>query len=233
MRAPPEAVTETSGTSRAAPRSRRRATNFSPTTLPIEPPMNAKSITASWQGCRSIVALPITIASPSPVSSSASASRSVYGRRSKKPSGSAERRSAASSTKRARVGELLDPLARRDREVVAALRADAQVSLELVVAVVRAAGGTGVRDALLRRRLGVACLCSIETSILRVRHGPDLRPAAALEADCATEPARGVGRSPASARSPVSPRPAHASALPRPPRAAARPRRASARRARA
>jgi len=43
--------------------------------------------------------LAITIASPRPVLSSASASRSVYGRRSKKASGSSERSSAASSTK--------------------------------------------------------------------------------------------------------------------------------------
>ena len=47
----------------------------------------------------SILARPITIASPSPVETSASASRSVYGRWSKKPSGSSERRSAASSAK--------------------------------------------------------------------------------------------------------------------------------------
>ena len=76
MRAPPEAVTETSGTPRSAALSQARA-NFSPTTLPIEPPMNEKSITASSQGRSSIVAWPITIASPRPVSISASASRSV------------------------------------------------------------------------------------------------------------------------------------------------------------
>ena len=75
MRAPPEAVTETSGTLRSAALSQAR-TNFSPTALPIDPPMNAKSITASSQGCSSSSALPITIASPSAVSSSASASRS-------------------------------------------------------------------------------------------------------------------------------------------------------------
>jgi hypothetical protein len=76
MRAPPEAVTETSGTPRSAALSQARA-NFSPTTLPIDPPMNEKSITASWQACSSIAALPITIASPSPVVISASARRSV------------------------------------------------------------------------------------------------------------------------------------------------------------
>ena len=98
MRAPPELVTEMSGTPRSAAESQARE-NFSPTTLPIEPPMNAKSMTASSQPRPSIVAWPITIASASPVDISASASRSVYGRRSKKPSGSSECRSVASSVK--------------------------------------------------------------------------------------------------------------------------------------
>ena len=61
--------------------------------------MKPNSITASWHGSSSIAARPITIASPRPVESSASASRSVYGRRSKNSSGSSERSSAASSTK--------------------------------------------------------------------------------------------------------------------------------------
>ena len=46
---------------------------------------------------------------------------------------------------RARIDELLDPLARADTEVVAALRADAERLLELVVAVVRAAPRARVR----------------------------------------------------------------------------------------
>ena len=46
---------------------------------------------------------------------------------------------------RALVGELLDPLACPDREVVAALWADAQIRRELVVAVVRPAGRACVR----------------------------------------------------------------------------------------
>ena len=46
MRAPPDAETETSGTPASARRSQARA-NFSPTTLPIEPPMKEKSMTAS------------------------------------------------------------------------------------------------------------------------------------------------------------------------------------------
>ncbi len=86
-----------SGTPRSAAESQARE-NFSPTTLPIEPPMNEKSMTASSQPRPSIAACPITIASASPVDISASARRSVYGRRSKKPSGSSEWRSADSST---------------------------------------------------------------------------------------------------------------------------------------
>ena len=46
MRAPPELVTASSGTDRSSAESHARE-NFSPTALPIEPPMNAKSITAS------------------------------------------------------------------------------------------------------------------------------------------------------------------------------------------
>ena len=48
MRAPPEADTDTSGTP-SSPAASHARTNFSPTTLPIEPPMNEKSITARTQ----------------------------------------------------------------------------------------------------------------------------------------------------------------------------------------
>ena len=65
-----------SGACRSAARSQARAI-FSPTTLPIEPPMKAKSMTASSQGRRSIEAEPATIASPRPVCISAWAIRSV------------------------------------------------------------------------------------------------------------------------------------------------------------
>ena len=76
MRAPPDAETATSGMPRSAALSHARE-NFSPTTLPIEPPMNEKSMTESSHAVASTVAWPITIASPRPVFSSASASRSV------------------------------------------------------------------------------------------------------------------------------------------------------------
>ena len=86
---------------RAAARSpsRRRATNFSPTALPIEPPMNEKSITASSSGWPSSVARPTTIASrEAGVQLGLGEPLARTARRSKKASGSAERTSAASST---------------------------------------------------------------------------------------------------------------------------------------
>ena len=76
MRAPPDEDTDTSGSPSLAACSQARA-NFSPTTLPIEPPMNEKSITARRHGSDSIRAVPVIIASPSPVETSASARRSV------------------------------------------------------------------------------------------------------------------------------------------------------------
>jgi len=69
-------VTVTSGIPTSAAESQARE-SFSPTTLPIEPPMKEKSMTASTHVSPSIAALPITIASPRPVEISASASRSV------------------------------------------------------------------------------------------------------------------------------------------------------------
>ncbi len=97
MRAPPEAATDTNGTPWATARSAAIA-NFSPTTLPIEPPRKLKSITASTAERPPIMAVPTTLASPRPVASSAAARRSMYGFRSMNASGSAERRSAPTST---------------------------------------------------------------------------------------------------------------------------------------
>ena len=48
-RATPDDVTVTRGTLRSAAESQARE-NFSPTALPIDPPMNEKSITASSTG---------------------------------------------------------------------------------------------------------------------------------------------------------------------------------------
>ena len=116
--------------------------------------MNEKSITASSHGmlldrrrCRS------TSASPSPVATSASASRSLYGAQVEEAERVGRAEVGGLLDEAARVGELLDPLARLDREVVPALGADPEVRVQLVVPVVRAAARAGVR-VLLRRRLG-------------------------------------------------------------------------------
>ena len=66
MRAPPEAATMTSGARSASARSAARV-SFSPTTLPMEPPMNSKSITARTTGMSLIVAVPVRTASLCPV----------------------------------------------------------------------------------------------------------------------------------------------------------------------
>ena len=234
MRAPPEEETETSGSPPAAACSQARA-NFSPTTLPIEPPMNEKSITASRHGSASIRAVPVIIASPRPVETSASARRSVYGLRSKKSSGSPERRRHLVLREAALVGQLLDPLAALDREVVAALRADAQVRLQLLVAVVRTAVGTGVR-VLLRRPVVERGLLVLDRDVDLVGGGHlrHLRPASPKQGyrpAAAARRTRAAGS--ASSRNPVSPRPGDRqrarrcpAAAPRPPAPSAHPARA-------
>ena len=87
MRAPPEVQTATSGRSSPAASSTLRQ-SFSPTTLPMLPPMKPKSITASTHGVPSMVAVPVTIASLRPVLAWASRRRSGYVSRSTNPSGS-------------------------------------------------------------------------------------------------------------------------------------------------
>jgi hypothetical protein len=75
IRAPPEAEATRSGVRLASAASAARVT-FSPTTAPIEPPMNPKSITAATTGRPSIVPVPHTAASRIPVVSCAAAIRS-------------------------------------------------------------------------------------------------------------------------------------------------------------
>ena len=96
IRAPPEAETMTSGLRSAKARSAARV-SFSPTTLPIEPPMNSKSITARTIGIPEIVASPVRTASLCPLLACAAAMRSGYGLLSTKPSGSDETMSASVS----------------------------------------------------------------------------------------------------------------------------------------
>ena len=73
MRAPPEALTVISGARRLTERSAARAI-FSPTTLPMLAPMNAKSSATTSTGRASIVAEPAMAASRSPVFEAASTS---------------------------------------------------------------------------------------------------------------------------------------------------------------
>jgi len=96
MRAPPELQTATSGKSSPAASSALRQ-SFSPTTLPMLPPMKPKSITASTHGVPSMLAMPVTIASVRPVLACASRTRSGYGSRSVNRSGSSDITSDQSS----------------------------------------------------------------------------------------------------------------------------------------
>ena len=107
--------------------------------------MKPKSITESWQATPSISARPIDdrvalsglqlgLGEPLRVRAQVEEAERVGGAQ-----------VGVLLGERSRVGELLDALARPDREVVAALRADSEVRVELVVAVVGAAGRTGVR----------------------------------------------------------------------------------------
>ena len=76
IRAPPEALTISSGTRSASACSAARVT-FSPTTAPIEPPMNPKSMTQIATGISSMAPVPHSAASRMPVDAWAAASRSA------------------------------------------------------------------------------------------------------------------------------------------------------------
>ena len=75
IRAPPEALTMMSGVRASRACSAARVT-FSPTTAPIEPPMNPKSMTQIATGIPPRSAVPQTAASRIPVEAWAAASRS-------------------------------------------------------------------------------------------------------------------------------------------------------------
>ena len=75
IRAPPEAQTTIAGIRSANAVSKQRA-SFSPTTLPMLPPMNRKSKIAIATRTRSISPIPHTRASRSPVFTRAASSRS-------------------------------------------------------------------------------------------------------------------------------------------------------------
>ncbi len=106
--------------------------------------MKAKSITASWHGRPSIVraADHHRLAEP----------RRDFGLRKPlrvRPLVEEVERVVRAKIRRflgeaVRIGQLFDPLGRMNREVVTAMRADAQIGVQLVVTIVRAALGTGV-----------------------------------------------------------------------------------------
>ena len=110
----------------SAVRSQARA-NCSPTTLPIEPPMNAKSIAASGRGGpRSGPAGENRVAEPGP---ELCLGQTLHVRPEIEELQRVGRpQVAVLLVERAGVGELRDALARTDGEVVAALRADAELS---------------------------------------------------------------------------------------------------------
>ena len=123
----------TSGIRRARAASAARAT-FSPTTLPIEPPMNEKSMTQIATGWPPIVA-------DAPHGGVAQAGRWPGPRRpgrdtalrSTKPSGSTRLQAGVALLERARVEEQVEARLGRQPEVVAAVRADPEDLLELLV----------------------------------------------------------------------------------------------------
>jgi hypothetical protein len=132
MRAPPEEETMISGMRSAMAASPARAT-FSPTTEPIEPPMKPKSMTHIETGLPPIVA-------DAPDRRVAQAGRELGGHEPVRIGleiHEAERvdrlEVGVALHERAAVDQLLDPGLGRDAEVVAAMRADPQRLVELLV----------------------------------------------------------------------------------------------------
>jgi hypothetical protein len=76
MRAPPEAEKTTAGRRRSSARSNTRVT-FSPTTEPIEPPMNSNTKKPTLTPTRSMLPMPEVKASPGPALCSALLMRSL------------------------------------------------------------------------------------------------------------------------------------------------------------
>ena len=122
----------TSGIRSSSAASAARAT-FSPTTAPIEPPMNAKSMTTIATGVPSIRPVPHTAASRSPVASCAAATRSGYAFWSTKPERVHRHEPGVALLPGALVEQLRQAHRRRQPEVVAARRADVHRLLELLV----------------------------------------------------------------------------------------------------
>ncbi len=139
IRAPPEALTTTSGIRASSACSAARVT-FSPTTAPIDPPMNPKSMTQIATGIPDIAAVPQTAASRIPVAAWAAASRSGYDFWSTNPRRSTDWRPASRSAQVPGSTSWLEPRRGRQAEMVAAGRADPHGLVELLVEDHRFAG---------------------------------------------------------------------------------------------
>ena len=154
IRAPPDAETITSGTRSASAASAARAT-FSPTTAPIEPPMNPKSITT----IATRLALDRAHAPDGGVAEPGRELRRGDPVRVRLLVGEAERvhghEPGVVLLERALVEQLAQPDGRREPEVVAARRADAHRLLELLVEqLLLARGAARPQRAADRRRAG-------------------------------------------------------------------------------
>ena len=122
----------TSGIRSARAASAARVT-FSPTTAPIEPPMNPKSMTQIATGSPVIVPVPQIAASRMPVASLGGGDPVRVGLLVDEAERVDRLQSGIALDERALVEELLQPRRRRQPEMVAAVRADAERLVELLV----------------------------------------------------------------------------------------------------
>ena len=154
IRAPPEALTTMSGTRAARACSAARVT-FSPTTAPIEPPMNPKSMTQIATGMPPIVAVPHTAASRMPVAVWAASEPVGIGLLVDEAEAIDRLEAGVALRPRPVVEELLEAGRRGEPEMVAAGRADPERLVELLVEQHRlAATGTWSTGRPGRRRAG-------------------------------------------------------------------------------
>ena len=130
IRAPPEEQKITIPQSSSLARSARRAT-FSPTTDPMEPPINSKSITPTMAGCPRTFPFPPTRASLLWVLRWVSFTRSGYFIRSLNCRGSRGSKSGIEFHKAAFIDHQVQTVRRGDAKVIIALGADHQIAFYL------------------------------------------------------------------------------------------------------
>ena len=132
MRAPPDALTTISGTRAASACSAARAT-FSPTTAPIEPPMNPKSITQIATSVPAIAPVPHRAASRIPVASLGGREPVRVGLLVDEPERVDRLQAGVTLGPRPVIEQMAEPRLGRQAEMVAAGRADPEVLVELLV----------------------------------------------------------------------------------------------------